>query len=1063
MVSTAANSTPSKLPDCFSFGTPTASTISYANPTDVAVDSSGNLYVDDQGGDIFMIPAPVTSSSTPTTQLAISQQAYEIAYYGGYIYYGALNASSQSELYRSAASQFSSTIPSTAATSSSLATIQSIQTGMTAGPNGEIYINGYAEIQEYNNGYLSTFDTLATGTSLNGVGTDSSGTVYYSGSDSSGAPFVARSGSPVENFASVAVGLSKTGNLPFTIGANGSTTVTSIEVLTEGATGLDFTDAGGSTCTAKTYTTSTHCTVNVKFAPRYAGSRRGAVVFLNGSTVLSTTYVYGTGTGPQVAFGPSAVSTLAGGFSIPAGIAVDAAGNSYVVDNSTNKVFELSPGCSCASCATSLGGGFSGPSGVAVDGAGNIYVADVLNNAVKEIPPGCTSSSCVPTVGGGFNHPSGVAVDGAGNAYAGDFSKNLVYEIPSGCTSALYSAGSCNVTTLASGFTQVDGLALDGAGNLYISPYGETAVSEIARATAPSLTFTTTQENVQSSDSPQTVTVENIGNATLSLVVKVTDSYGNGISGATVSFTAPGSGAGATLSTPAKTGSNGETSVTATANGLVGSYTVTASTSGVGGTASFSLSNTKHAVTPAVTPNATTLAYGQPVTITAAITPSTVQGTVPTGSTTFFDDAKTLSPTATVANAAASYTVSVPTIGSHTYAATYSGDANFQASVQTTGPAVTVNKASSALSGPTSTTVGYDQSGSITIAITGQFSGAGIATPSGSIGYAIYGTAVSGSSPITSGAATIPVPNTLAAGTYTVSITYAGDTNYNAATSISVPLTIAKAGSAVSLVSSTKNANLNASITFTATVTSATSGTPTGGVEFLDGSTVLGSGQLNNSGVATYTTSSLTAGLHQITAVYQGDANFNGATSAALAQIVTAPVFSLMSSTTSLSLKAGQTGKATISMIPVGGFTGGVLFTCSGLPAESRCVFSPSMLTSNGSNTTTTSTLTITTNGPNSGTVALMTHRPKPDGIMMAGLFWLPSLLFSGFLFWQRKKLNAKYRVLLVLLLAATTLSGMVGCGFSQALTGPGTSTVTVTGTSGSSAHAVTLYVKVTQ
>jgi hypothetical protein len=49
-------------------------------------------------------------------------------------------------------------------------------------------------------------------------------------------------------------------------------------------------------------------------------------------------------------------------------------------------------------------------------------------------------------------------------------------------------------------------------------------------------------------------------------------------------------------------------------------------------------------------------------------------------------------------------------------------------------------------------------------------------------------------------------------------------------------------------------------------------------VTFKDGETILGSATLSN-GTATYTTSTLSAGSHSITAVYDGDANFAGSTS----------------------------------------------------------------------------------------------------------------------------------------------------------------------------------------
>ncbi len=60
---------------------------------------------------------------------------------------------------------------------------------------------------------------------------------------------------------------------------------------------------------------------------------------------------------------------------------------------------------------------------------------------------------------------------------------------------------------------------------------------------------------------------------------------------------------------------------------------------------------------------------------------------------------------------------------------------------------------------------------------------------------------------------------------------------------------------------------------------SATGGTPTGTVTFLDGGTSIGTGTLS-AGVASFATTALTTGNHTITATYGGDGNFNGATGA---------------------------------------------------------------------------------------------------------------------------------------------------------------------------------------
>jgi hypothetical protein len=98
--------------------------------------------------------------------------------------------------------------------------------------------------------------------------------------------------------------------------------------------------------------------------------------------------------------------------------------------------------------------------------------------------------------------------------------------------------------------------------------------------------------------------------------------------------------------------------------------------------------------------------------------------------------------------------------------------------------------------------------------------------------------------------------------------------------------------STTALSASTKAITVGASVKFTATVTGPSGNTtiPTGTVTFMDGTTALGPGTLSSAGVATYTTTTLPTGSDSITAVYAGDANFNGSTSAAVVVTVNAVV-----------------------------------------------------------------------------------------------------------------------------------------------------------------------------
>jgi len=109
------------------------------------------------------------------------------------------------------------------------------------------------------------------------------------------------------------------------------------------------------------------------------------------------------------------------------------------------------------------------------------------------------------------------------------------------------------------------------------------------------------------------------------------------------------------------------------------------------------------------------------------------------------------------------------------------------------------------------------------------------------------------------------------------------------------------------------------SVALTATVTANTSGlgTPGGSVEFLSGTTDLGSANLNSAGVATLNTTNLTTGANSITAVYSGNSTFASSTSTAVSVTV-----AQASTTTSLTTSpnpalAGQQVALTAKVVPV--------------------------------------------------------------------------------------------------------------------------------------------------
>jgi parallel beta-helix repeat protein len=90
----------------------------------------------------------------------------------------------------------------------------------------------------------------------------------------------------------------------------------------------------------------------------------------------------------------------------------------------------------------------------------------------------------------------------------------------------------------------------------------------------------------------------------------------------------------------------------------------------------------------------------------------------------------------------------------------------------------------------------------------------------------------------------------------------------------------------IALTSSPNPSVGGSDVTFSATLTG-NCNVPTGVVTILDGTTVLGTATINGSGVATYVTSTLTVGNHNIKATYAGDFNFDASTSNLVVQVVT--------------------------------------------------------------------------------------------------------------------------------------------------------------------------------
>lgn len=164
--------------------------------------------------------------------------------------------------------------------------------------------------------------------------------------------------------------------------------------------------------------------------------------------------------------------------------------------------------------------------------------------------------------------------------------------------------------------------------------------------------------------------------------------------------------------------------------------------------------------------------------------------------------------------------------------------------------------------------------------------------------------------------------------TYTVTASSSGSNNFTAVyeshSSNTVSVVVSKLTTSTSLSLGSSSIIVGSSTTGSATVTSAGSGVSGLTVTFYDGSTSLGTGTTNSSGVATYTLSGLSVGSHSITATVTATDTYDTSTSSASTLTVLDHSYSLAFSQSSY---PASSGSATLELtlldnsVPVSGAT----------------------------------------------------------------------------------------------------------------------------------------------
>ena len=282
---------------------------------------------------------------------------------------------------------------------------------------------------------------------------------------------------------------------------------------------------------------------------------------------------------------------------------------------------------------------------------------------------------------------------------------------------------------------------------------------------------------------------------------------------------------------------------------------------------------------------------------------------------------------------------------------------------------------------------------------------------------------------------------------------YDATTKYNLAVglgSVNIShLAAAWTGSALDSTTTTVTSDLNPSnigdsVTFTATVTTSGSNTPTGTVTFKDGNTQLGTGILGgpvgngviNSASATFTTSSLLAGTHAITAAYGGDTNNAASTSSPLNQTVNEQDFAFSGTVSDPpAADPGQTTTTSMTIQAVGSptFLDTVTYSCTSLlPTGATCSFNPiSGTIVSGTASPQTVQITVNTAGPFQGAAGGGVRGGRRRTQNQQPRLWLPlTLPLAGIFFvgLAGRGLRRRYQIAglcLMLVLAAF----LVACG----------------------------------
>jgi sugar lactone lactonase YvrE len=429
-------------------------------PMGVAVDAQGNVYVADSQNNRVIQATPFKStysqSLVPTSPLSQPEGVAVDA--SGNLYVA-------DTLHLRVIKETASSSGWTESLVVDVTNYTTRPTGVAVDAAGDVFVLTYLNSQDFIVvkaalfGGVYSVSNLPSGQNPFGIAANAAGDAFiaspgsnqllkvFAGPASFGAAEVATTSAPI--------------TLDFTF--DQQSTLSALAVLTQGATGLDFADAGTGSCGDQgpsfVYNAGDRCTVDVIFKPQLPGNRQGAAVLSAGFNTVATAYAFGTGVSPLAVYPPGSVVAVANLASASA-LAVDGAGNVFVADSSSGSVYKetVSATLPRTYARSTAAQGFSQLMGVALDSAGNVYVA--TSDAIyKEAP---THGIFIPSrVFLTITSLVAIAADRAGNLY-------LTSSLGEVHKATLQTNGTYVESAISSGIASPAGLAVDRSGDVFI-------------------------------------------------------------------------------------------------------------------------------------------------------------------------------------------------------------------------------------------------------------------------------------------------------------------------------------------------------------------------------------------------------------------------------------------------------------------------------------------------------------------------------------------------------------------------------------------------------------------